>query len=36
MLQLNLWISELAQRTGVSTRTIRYYIEEGLAPPTPN
>lgn len=32
MLQLNFWISELAQRTGVSTRTIRYYIEEGLLP----
>ena len=26
------WISELADRTGVSTRTIRYYIEEGLLP----
>jgi DNA-binding transcriptional MerR regulator len=32
MLQLNYWISELAERTGVSTRTIRYYIEEGLLP----
>jgi DNA-binding transcriptional MerR regulator len=32
MLQLNLWISELADLTGVSTRTIRYYIEEGLLP----
>ncbi len=32
MLQLNFWISELAERTGVSTRTIRYYIEEGLLP----
>lgn len=32
MLQLNLWISELAQAMGVSTRTIRYYIEEGLLP----
>jgi DNA-binding transcriptional MerR regulator len=32
MLQLNLWISELAEMTGVSTRTIRYYIEEGLLP----
>jgi DNA-binding transcriptional MerR regulator len=32
MLQLNFWISELAARTGVSTRTIRYYIEEGLLP----
>lgn len=32
MLQLNLWISELAELTGVSTRTIRYYIEEGLLP----
>ncbi len=32
MLQLNFWISELAQLTGVSTRTIRYYIEEGLLP----
>lgn len=32
MLQLNLWISELADMTGVSKRTIRYYIEEGLLP----
>jgi DNA-binding transcriptional MerR regulator len=32
MLQLNFWISELAEKTGVSTRTIRYYIEEGLLP----
>jgi DNA-binding transcriptional MerR regulator len=32
MLQLNFWISELAAKTGVSTRTIRYYIEEGLLP----
>lgn len=32
MLQLNFWISELAERTGVSTRTIRYYVEEGLLP----
>ena len=32
MLQLNYWISELAKRTGVSTRTIRYYIDEGLLP----
>lgn len=32
MLQLNFWISELAERTGVSTRTIRYYITEGLLP----
>jgi len=32
MLQLNFWISELAELTGVSTRTIRYYIEEGLLP----
>ena len=32
MLHLNFWISELAERTGVSTRTIRYYIEEGLLP----
>jgi DNA-binding transcriptional MerR regulator len=32
MLKLNFWISELAQLTGVSTRTIRYYIEEGLLP----
>ena len=32
MLQLNFWISELAARTGVSTRTIRYYVEQGLLP----
>lgn len=32
MLQLNFWISELAERTGVSTRTIRYYVEQGLLP----
>lgn len=32
MLQVEFWISELADKTGVSTRTIRYYIEEGLLP----
>jgi len=32
MLEMNLWISELAKLMGVSTRTIRYYIEEGLLP----
>ncbi|NMC35160.1 MAG: MerR family transcriptional regulator [Veillonellaceae bacterium] len=32
MLQLNFWISELAARIGVSTRTIRYYVEQGLLP----
>lgn len=32
MLQLEFWISELAAKTGVSVRTIRYYIEEGLLP----
>jgi DNA-binding transcriptional MerR regulator len=32
MLQVEYWISELADKTGVSTRTIRYYIEEGLLP----
>lgn len=32
MLQLEFWISELAQKTGVSVRTIRYYVEEGLLP----
>jgi Ca-activated chloride channel family protein len=32
MLHLKYWISELADLTGVSTRTIRYYIEEGLLP----
>lgn len=30
--QDQIWISELAEITGVSTRTIRYYIEEGLLP----
>lgn len=32
MLNASYWISELADLTGVSTRTIRYYIEEGLLP----
>ena len=32
MLHASYWISELADMTGVSTRTIRYYIEEGLLP----
>lgn len=32
MHQARYWISELADVTGVSTRTIRYYIEEGLLP----
>jgi DNA-binding transcriptional MerR regulator len=32
MLHPSYWISELADLTGVSTRTIRYYIEEGLLP----
>jgi len=32
MLQLEFWISELAQKTGVSVRTIRYYVDEGLLP----
>jgi DNA-binding transcriptional MerR regulator len=31
-MQEEFWISELADRTNVSTRTIRYYIEEGLLP----
>lgn len=31
-MQEEFWISELADRTSVSTRTIRYYIEEGLLP----
>ena len=34
MLQVEFWISELADKTGVSIRTIRYYIEGGSAPPT--
>jgi len=33
MLQARYWISELADLTGVSPRTIRYYITEGLLPP---
>ena len=32
MLQSEYWISELAALSGVSTRTIRYYIQEGLLP----
>lgn len=32
MMQSEYWISELAALTGVSTRTIRYYIQEGLLP----
>jgi DNA-binding transcriptional MerR regulator len=32
MLQSEYWISELADLTQVSTRTIRYYIDEGLLP----
>jgi len=32
MLRKEYWISELAELTGVSTRTIRYYIKEGLLP----
>lgn len=28
-----LMISELAQRAGISVRTIRYYVDEGLLPP---
>ena len=32
MLQVEYWISELADKTGVSNRTIRYYVEEGLLP----
>jgi DNA-binding transcriptional MerR regulator len=32
MLQSEYWISELAGLSGVSTRTIRYYIQEGLLP----
>ncbi|MCL4562693.1 MAG: MerR family transcriptional regulator, partial [Chloroflexi bacterium] len=31
-----LLIHELARRAGVSVRTIRYYIEEGLLPPPGN
>lgn len=33
MVDDNLQIGELAKRAGVSVRTIRYYIEEGLLPP---
>jgi DNA-binding transcriptional MerR regulator len=33
MLQDDLLIGDLAQRAGVSVRTIRYYINEGLLPP---
>ncbi len=32
MLRSEYWISELANLSGVSTRTIRYYIQEGLLP----
>jgi len=32
MLPSEYWISELAGLSGVSTRTIRYYIQEGLLP----
>jgi DNA-binding transcriptional MerR regulator len=32
MIQSEYWISELASLSGVSTRTIRYYIQEGLLP----
>ncbi len=32
MLRSEYWISELADLSGVSTRTIRYYIQEGLLP----
>jgi DNA-binding transcriptional MerR regulator len=32
MIQSEYWISELAELSGVSTRTIRYYIQEGLLP----
>ena len=32
MLQFDISISDLAQRAGVSVRTIRYYINEGLLP----
>jgi DNA-binding transcriptional MerR regulator len=32
MIKSEYWISELAALTGVSTRTIRYYIQEGLLP----
>ena len=32
MLQSEYWISEIATLSGVSTRTIRYYIQEGLLP----
>lgn len=32
MLHAKYWISELADLSGVSPRTIRYYIEEGLLP----
>lgn len=32
MNQSEYWISELAALSGVSTRTIRYYIQEGLLP----
>jgi len=32
MLPSEYWISELAAISGVSTRTIRYYIQEGLLP----
>lgn len=32
MLPSEYWISELAALSGVSTRTIRYYIQEGLLP----
>lgn len=33
MLQIEFLIGDLAQRAGVSVRTIRYYINEGLLPP---
>ena len=32
MIRAEYWISELAALAGVSTRTIRYYIDEGLLP----